>query len=321
MGNVILQTAESVSGLYLVGLLGFVLSVTGFMGPEAKKLFPKLVSQVTLPPFLFVSVIKNFTKGDLGHLIYGTAIPALSILIVFGLVSLYSRRPGATPARRGLISVGSATSNTIFIGVPVNIALFGEESLPYALLYFFVNTTFFWTLGNYTLSLDGRVASDPGMKRKFIIKALLSPPLLGFLAGIAFILLDSTPPKFLMDSARIVGSLTTPLALLYIGIALSESSLSSLKPDLDLAAALCGRFVLSPVAVYILFRCIFPDAPPLMVKVFLIQCSLPAATNLAIMAAYHGSDTAFAGVQVSFTTILSLLTIPTYVLLFSILGL
>ncbi|MDR3154151.1 MAG: AEC family transporter [Deltaproteobacteria bacterium] len=320
MGAVILETAESVAGLYLVGLLGYVLSATGFVGPEAKKLFPRLVTQVTLPPFLFVSVVRSFTRSELSQLIYGSIIPVLSILAVFAIQTLYARRPGGRPKRRGVISVGSATSNTIFIGLPVNIALFGEGAVPFVLLYFFANTTFFWTLGNYTLSLDG-ASPGAGFRRGLLVKAVLSPPLLGFLLGIACILAGFAPPRFLMDSASLVGRLTSPLALLYIGMALSESSLASLKPDLDLAAVLMGRFVLSPLAVFLLARLIFPLASPLMLKVFLIQSSLPAAATLALMAAYHGSDSSFAGAAVSITTLLSLLTIPCYMLAFSFLGL
>jgi predicted permease len=321
MTSVLLQTAQSVAGLYLVGLLGFILAKTGFVGAEAKKLFPRLVTQVTLPPLLFSTVVKSFTREELGQLIYGSIIPVLSILAVFAVQSLFARRPGANPGRRGIVSVGSATSNTIFIGLPVNIALFGEAAVPFVLLYFFANTTFFWTLGNYTLSLDGAspaAASD--IKRNLIFKALLSPPLLGFLTGIAFILAGTTPPGFFMDAAKLVGGMTSPLALLYIGMALSESSLSALKPDMDLAGVLSGRFILSPLAVLLLARLLFPEAPPLMVKVFLIQSSLPAAATLALMAAYHGSDSAFAGVVVSLSTIMSLAVIPAMMLAFSFLG-
>ncbi|MDR1040617.1 MAG: AEC family transporter [Deltaproteobacteria bacterium] len=320
MSHVILQTAESVAGLYLVGLLGFFLSATGFVGPEAKKLFPKLVTQVSLPPLLFASVVNSFTRSELGRLIYGSLVPALSILTVFGLMLLYARRPGANRKRRGTVSVGAATSNTIFIGLPVNVALFGESALPFVLLYFFANTTFFWTLGNYTLSLDGAKPAA-NIRSDLIFKALLSPPFLGFLTGIAFIVLGVKPPGFLMDSARLVGGLTSPLALLYIGMALSDSSLAALKPDLDLAMLLFGRFVLSPLAVYLLALALFPSAPPLMIKVFLIQSSLPCAATLALMAAYHGSDASFGGVAVSLSTVLSLLVIPCFMMVFTVLGL
>ena len=42
----------------------------------------------------------------------------------------------------------------MYIGLPVNLALFGDEALPFVLLYFFANTVFFWTVGNYSISHD-----------------------------------------------------------------------------------------------------------------------------------------------------------------------
>lgn len=42
----------------------------------------------------------------------------------------------------------------MFIGLPVNLALFGEKSIPAVMLYYMVNTTFFWTLGVHNIVQD-----------------------------------------------------------------------------------------------------------------------------------------------------------------------
>ncbi|MDR1165868.1 MAG: AEC family transporter [Deltaproteobacteria bacterium] len=318
MTPVILETAKSVIGIYLVGLLGFYLGKSGFIPPENRKIFPKLVTSVALPPYLFVEVTRSFSKEELLSLIGGTLVPIISILAVFGLALLYVKIFAPSPRRRGLISVGSATSNTIFIGLPVNIALFGHEAIVYVLLYFFANTTFFWTIGNYALSLDG--AKAPGQfSKNAALQAILSPPFIGFLLGLAFVTLNISPPQFVEDSLSLVGGLTTPLALLFIGLSLVGATLASLKPNTDLWVTLAGRFVISPLLVFLLTRYLIP-APPLMTKVFIIQSSLPAAANLALMSAYHGSDATFASLVVSFSTLLSLVTIPLYMVLFSLLG-
>jgi predicted permease len=315
MGTVLLKTAEGVISLYIVGLLGYVLAKTKFIGPEARLAFPRLVTVVTLPPFLFASVIKSFDRAGLLGLISGTLIPVASILLVFCLAKIYARAFQVRRERRGLVSVASATSNTIFIGLPVNIAIFGERAVPYVLLYFFANTTFFWTLGNYNLSLDG-VRAPERFSGMAAAKAILSPPFLGFILGILLIVLGKTPWKPIMDSCSLVGGLTTPLALLFIGTTLAGASLRSLRPDRDLAFVLLARFVISPLAVLLLARFAIP-IPPLMLKVFLVQSSLPAAANIALMSAYHGSDSAFGGLLVSVSTLLSLITIPALVLLFN----
>ncbi|MDR2461456.1 MAG: AEC family transporter [Deltaproteobacteria bacterium] len=317
MWAVIVQTSQSVLGLYLVGLLGFFLARSGYLGFEARQIFPKLVTQVALPPYLFVSVVNSFNRDQLEHLIYGSIIPILSILTIFFLGVLYTKLRNAKKSRRGIISVGAATSNTIFIGLPVNLALFGPDALPYVLLYFFANSSFFWTIGNYSLSLDGERPPEK-FRGLLALKAILSPPLLGFLIGICCIVLAYHPPKVFMDSCSMVGSLTTPLALLFIGITLASCKLEALKPDLDLIMVLTGRFILSPLCVLLLARLLFPQLPSLMIKVFIIQSSLPSATNLALMSGYHSSDTSFASVVVSFSTILSLVTIPIFMFIFSI---
>jgi predicted permease len=319
MGQVFLQTAEGVLSLYIVGLLGFILAKTKFIGPEARLLFPKLVTIVTLPPFLFVSVLNSFTREELLSLLHGILIPIISILMLYVMGRLYNYLLHVKKERRGLVSVGAATSNTIFIGLPVNIALFGEQAVPYVLLYFFANTTFFWTIGNYSLSLDG-VRSPEKFSGIVAAKAILSPPFIGFAAGILFICLGKMPFKPIMESCSLVGGLTTPLALLFIGTTLASCTIKSLSPDRDLIAVMLARFVISPLVVFILASTLI-HIPPLMLKVFIIQSSLPAAANLALMSAYHSSDSVFGGLLVSISTLLSLISIPAFMMIFNLMKL
>lgn len=70
-------------------------------------------------------------------------------------------------------------SNTIFMGIPINLALFGEDSLPYVLIYYVANTMFFWTFGVYEISLDNKKLKAKNSIRK-TLKNIFSPALLGF---------------------------------------------------------------------------------------------------------------------------------------------
>ena len=44
--------------------------------------------------------------------------------------------------------------NCLFIGLPVQIALFGPEALPYFLLYYIGNTISVWLVGVFLIELD-----------------------------------------------------------------------------------------------------------------------------------------------------------------------
>ena len=316
MTAVIQQAVECVLSLFLIGLVGYVLARRNWFSPETRAMLPRLVTIVSLPPYLFVNVVRTFSRDELIHLVYGTVVPAISIVLTFALSLTLARLMKVRHGRKYLFSVGFATSNTIFIGLPVNVTLFGEAALPYVLLYFFANTTFFWTIGNYCLSLDGDRGAPERIFSLATAKRVFSPPLLGFFLGLALVLTETPAPRFVLDAAGYVGSLTTPLAIIFIGITLAGVSLKTLKPDRDVVVLLLGRFVISPLVVIILTR--FIELPPLMAKVFIIQSTLPVISSAVLLSAYHRSDAQYASVIVSLSTLLSLLTIPIYMVLISV---
>ena len=312
---VILQGLECLISLYLIGFIGFMLDRRGWCAPETKVFLPRLVTLVALPPYLFVNVLNTFTREEFTRLISGVLAPLISILLNFALGLLLVRLFKVDRARRGLVTTGCASANTIFMGLPVNVALFGEAALPYVLIYFFANSFFFWTLGQHALSRDGdRPFTEAGWAGS--LRQIFSPPLLGFGLGILVLMTGLNPPGIILDTAALLGSLTTPLALLFIGLSLGSVAGAALKPDRDLALVLVGRFVLSPLTIILLTR--FFEMAPLMVKVFLIQSSLPPPTSLALLAGYYRTDLAFGSRVVFVGTVLSMLTVPLFLVIISL---
>jgi predicted permease len=313
--SAIIHGLECLISLYFIGLVGFILDRRGWCAPETKIFLPRLVTLVTLPPYLFVNILHTFTREEFTRLISGVLAPMASILLCFILSLLLARLFKISRPRRGLVTTAGAFSNTIFMGLPINVALFGEAALPYVLLYFFANSFFFWTIGQYALSRDcdrpGDISDWPGRLRQ-----IFSPPLLGFVLGIIVLLTGLTPPRIILDSAALLGSLTAPLALLFIGLSLGSINSLTLKPDRDLILALCGRFILSPLTMILLMY--FFEMTPLMFKVFLIQSSLPPPTSLALLAGYYRADPAFGSRVVVVGTVLSMLLIPLFLAFISL---
>ncbi|MDR2947263.1 MAG: AEC family transporter [Candidatus Adiutrix sp.] len=320
MSAVIQQAIECVLSLFLIGLVGYVLARRGWFSPETKALLPRLVTMITLPPYLFANILSTFNRDQLVHLIYGSLVPITSVVIVFLLALPLAKLLKIPENRWGAFCVGVPTSNTIFIGLPVNVALFGPDALPYVLLYFFGNTTFFWSVGNYCLSLGGEGGRRPEKILSLAtFRRIFSPPLMGFLCGLALVLLSWRPPNFIMTACAYIGGLTTPLAIIFIGIALASVKLKELKPDRDVLALLIGRFTLSPIVIYGLIS-LFP-LPPLMAKVFIIQSSLPMVSSIALLSGYYGTDVRYASVVASLSTLAMLVTVPAYMLILAALPL
>lgn len=142
--------------------------------------------------------------------------------------------------RRGIFICTCCIANAIFIGVPVNVALFGEASVPSCMLYYLANTTMFWALGAYLIiwAAGGDHRFTP---REMLLK-LRTPPLMGFAAGVILLLVNVPIPHFAMAAMKYVGGMATPMALMVIGIQMSQIPLSSIHFDKDLVGGDGGPF-------------------------------------------------------------------------------
>ncbi|MCB2306924.1 AEC family transporter [Clostridium estertheticum] len=298
---------QSVLSIMIMIIIGYFLAYKKLIDEKAISLITTIVIKISLPMMMLNTIVSNFTKKMLIDDSRGLIVPFLTIGCCFIIAKLFSKIVKIKNSRRGLFVSMFFNSNTIFMGLPVNLALFGEKSVPYVLLYYIANTTFFWTLGVYEITKDGdkRTLNFFSME---IIKKILSPPLIGFIVGILLVLLNIKLPLFIMDTSKSLGSITTPLSMFFIGASIYLVDLKSVKFTLDIVWVLIGRFVLSPILV-ILIAPIF-HIPHLMESVFVIQAAMPVMANSAIIARAYNSDYDFASLMIAISTVGTLIVIP-----------
>ena len=317
-----LSALGSVLSVILMIALGFGLAKRGWFDEAASKLLSRLVVSVALPAYMIANLTGGYDRAGLLAMLPGLPIPFATMLLSFGLARLLSAALRVPPGRRGSFAAMLGHSNTIFIGLPVNLAIFGEPSMPYVLLYYIANTLLFWTIGVYGIARDGEarggakaasILSPEGLKR------ILSPPLLGFISAVILIMAGVKLPRFLFDLCKTLGAMTTPLSMLFIGIVISRVDWRSLRLEKDVILVMAGRFVLSPALLVLVAalseRLFGATHPPLMKGVFLVQAAMPAMTQTPILAKAYGADVEYAGIATSLSTVLSLATIPIYMLL------
>lgn len=305
---IIWNALQSVLSIIIIIGIGYILTCKGWFDEKTGALFTRLVVNISLPAMMVSNLMSTFDRPSLLAAIGGVFIPfssmLISFLIAFGASYLLKVKKG----RRGTFQTMFFVSNTIFMGMPVNTALFGEQSTPYVLLYYIANTTLFWTLGSYLIQRDaGRRGRLFSMQT---LKGIFTPPLLGFLMAVAFIMLGIRLPDFVMDTARYLGNVTTPLSLLFIGITFRSIKLREIRFSRDMLAILLGRFVVSPLVVIALSS--FMGVPWMMKAVFTIQAAMPIATQASIVSKAYGADYQYATVMVTITTIATILFIPIY---------
>ena len=305
---------RSISGiLVILGmiLVGFVIGEKGWFDDKSRGLLAKLVTQVALPCYMLYTITQRFTAADLLKMLPALRFPALSMVILLGIATAVARIFAVRQDRRGLFISMFFNSNTIFVGLPINQALFGDDSIPYVLIYYMCDTTFFWTLGTYLIQRDGE--GEARFDLKTSLKKVFSPPLMGFLLGLVLVMLQIKLPAFLASDLQYLGNLTTPLSMIFIGLSVSHVGVKQLVLGKDQLLILLGRFVVAPLLMATIVYWV--PLPSLMKQVFIIQSAMPVMTNAPVVARLYGADSDYAAVMVTETTLATMVMIPILMLL------
>ena len=308
MLQIFLTSLEAILPILFMILVGYFMSRAGWIDDRFGNAITKYLLNIALPCYMIWNLVGSFDRSKFLSLIGGIAIPALSMGIAYLLSIFVSNLIKVPRSHRGIFRSIFFCSNTIFVGLPINLELFGQQSVPYVLLYYIVNTTYFWTIGNYEICSDGTCSQNASFFSRETAKKIFTPALLGFLVGILLIILKVKLPNFVMDTLDYLGFPTTPFALIFIGLVISSVHFSQLKFDKEILILLAARFVLSPALVILLLH--FIPVPALMAKVFIIQAAMPAMTNTSIVAKGCGADYHYASVATVVTTLACILAIP-----------
>ena len=300
---------KSISGiLVILGmiLVGFVIGEKGWFDDKSRGLIAKLVTQIALPCYMLYTITQRFTAADLLKMLPALRFPALSMVVLLGIATAVARIFAVRQDRSGLFISMFFNSNTIFVGLPINQALFGDASIPYVLIYYMCNTTFFWTLGTYLIQRDGEGEAQFDFKTS--VKKVFSPPLMGFLLGLVMVMLQMKLPAFLDSDLQYLGNLTTPLSMIFIGLSVSHVGVKQLILGKDQLLILLGRFVVAPLLMATIVY--WAPLPSLMKQVFIIQSAMPVMTNAPVVARLYRADSDYAAVMVTETTLATMVVIP-----------
>ncbi|WP_162255411.1 AEC family transporter [Lentilactobacillus diolivorans] len=300
MLSVFLVSIRSVLIIITIIVIGFILEKINMFNASFSGNISKLIINIALPLSIFLSTQKYITHDNIVILSYGTGLIMIAILICFLLSAIVSKLLNLPPQRTALFINGFVNSNTLFVGLPLNIALFGNSSLPYFLAYFIANTIATWGIGVKIInnsSLSKSVSNNEGDSKSNRFLKILTPPMWGFMLGLIFFLFNLSLPDFLTTSFGYLSNLVTPLSLLFLGLVLGNTKLSKLKLEsVDLFAQL-GKFVISPLIMFLIIfisqKLGFFYLNTTFKETLIIQSATPMLTLLPMLAEQAKLDVSF----------------------------
>ena len=292
--------------------LGVLTSKLGFVDDQTEVRLSKLTLNFSVPCLLFVSCLKYISREMVSELGFSLLIPALIIIIGYIIAIAVAKLFRIPRENFGLFCVMFSMSNAIFIGLPINLMIFGQEALPLVAAYFPFNVFLFWTIGAIGIAADVGIKEKPGLGT---LKKLLTPPLVGAILGSAFALIGIPLPGFLTDAMSYMGALTTPVASILVGCTVAKMGKEMFKLSKEGKLTLLGRFVVSPAIAISL--CLLFGAPFLATNVFVLESAMPVMNQGMLLARSYNANHRLAAQMIAVTTVITMLYVPGLVFLLS----
>ena len=303
--------------MFMVGV-GWLFGKLGYIKKEHKGLMIKLIISAGMPALVVNNVFGNLDLASLDRPVLLFLLPALSMLITLLLGILLAKILKPDAKRRGGFITMCAFSNSIFVGLPMNTGLFGDAAVPFVMCFYIVNTTLFWTVGNYLISRSGEGEThEKGFFKN--LKKLVSPPLIALAISLPLLALGVKMPEAVIKLSGYMGNIVTPIALFYIGYALYEYGLKSMKPDKYMIGVALMRFIAAPLVMLALCKLFSFGGMPSGVMV--VESAMPVMTQAVVLAAAHDADESFVAGGMSLTTLGCFVLVPLLMLLLKAMGL
>ena len=308
-----LEGIASILPLLILIVIGFVCAKQPWFGPKGMDFLTKFNLDIAIPLYLFYSVTRTYSRPSaILELVRNVQYPA--ILILFGMVVgfVICLFLGIRAPQRSVFINAVSLSNVVVMGLPVVASLFGERVLPIAMVYYACNSLLYWTVGVWLLRRDAGRGGSIGVWGT-IKTVFLSRPLLGLMAGVAWVCLGLSLPQFAVKSLGMISSAVTPLAMVFIGSVIRYADFRNIGNSRLLAFIVGYRLLIVPLVAGALCS-LFPVSVA-MKKVFFILSNMPSMAQLPIMSKEVGGDYELASLTTAVTTALSMIAVPVYVFL------
>ncbi len=284
--------------VFLMMAVGAACAHWNILGENARTVLNRLVLRVGMPALIFNNLLTKYDRASLAESLPLLLIPLATLTAVFLISFPIARLLRIPPQRRAIFGALFTFSNSVFIGLPVCTAILGDDSLPLCLLYYLINTLFWWIVA------APRVAGV----RSVSPKKLLSAPLVACVGTLILLFAGFRPPQILISISGYLGAIVTPLSMLFIGMVVYGMIRQGIRWERGYLAVLIGKMILAPALC--LGICLAFGAPMPVTGAFFLQAAMPSQTQIPLWSAEYGQDVSYATGGMVICTLASFVMIP-----------
>jgi malate permease and related proteins len=303
------EVANILLPVFAVIALGAILRHGGFASPQLFRETNRLVYWVALPAYLFYKTAESQLQGDSAVRVFTVLFGAMVLSV--GLAYLVARLLALSRRTTGAFVQGAYRSNLAYVGLPIvllAVASHGGGQAAALQALGVVSIALLTPIYNFVavlVLLAGRQDSGaqlPQRLRELLFRLVTNPLILSCGAGLVVMALGWKLPQPLRETLSIVGDMTTPLALLGIGAALSFSTFRAFARNATVAGLI--KTVAAPLFGLLIATRL--GMAPLELRMALIFLACPTAAASYVMAQQLGSDDGLAANIIVLSTLFSI---------------
>ncbi|MFR2563659.1 MAG: AEC family transporter [Anaerovoracaceae bacterium] len=305
-----LEIVIKISTVFVMIFMGFAACKVGFIKSEAQAHLVNLILNITLPLMLINSICSNEIIADslqltIEVLVFSSVYFILAGIVAAILVRMFRVRDLND---KGVYKIIFTSINAGFMGLPITLAVFGEEAVHYmALRNILLNVVLYFFC---VIQLNNGIKK--GAVKKTLMK-LLNPCIIGAVLGVVLLFAGAEIPSYIAGIMKSVGDVTIPVAMMVVGIQLADGRITDCFRNGKLVIFSVVTMLVWPVLILIILKFI-PMAGILKI-VFTLGAALPPATTISALAAYEGRNYKLAADGIIVTTLMSVVTIPFIVMM------
>lgn len=292
---------------------GYTMKVKGVVKEDFLQQLNKAVYRLMYPFMTFYNIYKVSTDSmprPIMMIFIGVSILVVEAILIVVVPRLVKENP-----RRGVIIQAIFRGNVSLLGLPLALAVFGDQAAPAAAMA----VTLVLTIYNTTSVLILEMFNDAGGTgaKEILINVAQNPLLQGACVGLIFVFLGIRLPGCFVTPIAAFANMTSPLALFVLGGTLTfsaiQKNLKYLVPTLTVKLAILPAILIG-LAYAIGLR---------EIELFMIVAiyGTPVAAASYPMAQNMGGDGELAGQFVVISTVVSAFTLFLWIFFMSAVGL
>lgn len=285
----------------------FILMAVGYASYKAKIInrsaaggLSSFLVNISLPCLIIISMQIPLNEEIFANTMEMFLIAGIYYALSFVFALIVPKFFVKSDLERGVYRFMLVFSNLGFMGIPVTIAMFGEEAAFYTSLFMLPFGLLVFSAGILMLR--------PDMGKYFDKKLILNPGIIASLAGLLFFFTGYSIPEPFFNVIDTLGSMTTPLAMVVVGALLAAMPIKEMFSDTKIYIMSAFRLLVIPFALFLLLRPFVDD--PLMLGIPVILAAMPVAANAVLLAEEYNVDSNAASKGVFISTLMCLATIP-----------